>query len=309
MELLDHRQNGHARINHGDRGKHELILSRKGFDSSAGGMPSPILPDGRMVSLPIPDKQSPIRYADIKFDGESIVPLVSDLTHGRIPPSHSAHLDPDLFPGSLSRLTGWRPIFGQTGAAQAHLGKNGVQAGDLFLFFGLFRHTTLTQGIYAWLKGSQPVHVIWGWLQIGEILPVDKSEAQRYNWAAYHPHFHRGHEHNNVIYVSSQQLRFDGVSIQDVGGAGIFRCFSRNRQLTAHSAPSTSIWDLPGWFFPENGRKPLTYHGDLGRWRRTDDRTELRTAARGQEFILDCGEYPEAVPWLSGLLKRAEIRG
>ena len=33
-----------------------LILSRKGFDSSAkfGGGPSPILPDGRLVSFPIP---------------------------------------------------------------------------------------------------------------------------------------------------------------------------------------------------------------------------------------------------------------
>ena len=32
----------------------KLIFSRKGFDSSAGGIPSPILPDGRMISLPIP---------------------------------------------------------------------------------------------------------------------------------------------------------------------------------------------------------------------------------------------------------------
>src|ERR1035441_4619606 len=30
----------------------KLILSRKGFDSSAGGKPSPIFPDGTMISLP-----------------------------------------------------------------------------------------------------------------------------------------------------------------------------------------------------------------------------------------------------------------
>ena len=46
-----------------------LILSRKGFDSSAGGGPSPILNDGRIFSLPIPQKEkSPHRYLDLKFD-------------------------------------------------------------------------------------------------------------------------------------------------------------------------------------------------------------------------------------------------
>ncbi|WP_454862743.1 Nmad3 family putative nucleotide modification protein [Pseudomonas hormoni] len=29
----------------------QIILSRKGFDSAAGGCPSPILPDGRLFSL------------------------------------------------------------------------------------------------------------------------------------------------------------------------------------------------------------------------------------------------------------------
>jgi hypothetical protein len=34
----------------------KLILSRKGFDSAAGGVPSPLI-DGRPVSLPIPTRQ------------------------------------------------------------------------------------------------------------------------------------------------------------------------------------------------------------------------------------------------------------
>ncbi len=33
----------------------KVILSRKGFDSSYGGCPSPILPDGTLLSLPIPE--------------------------------------------------------------------------------------------------------------------------------------------------------------------------------------------------------------------------------------------------------------
>jgi len=33
----------------------KIILSRKGFDSKNGGIASPILPDGALLSLPIPD--------------------------------------------------------------------------------------------------------------------------------------------------------------------------------------------------------------------------------------------------------------
>ncbi len=35
----------------------KVILSRKGFDSSAGGYPSPhFVQDGRLLSLPIPEE-------------------------------------------------------------------------------------------------------------------------------------------------------------------------------------------------------------------------------------------------------------
>ena len=45
-----------------------LILSRKGFDAKAGGVASPILRDGRIYSLPIPqDYPSPEKYRDLSF--------------------------------------------------------------------------------------------------------------------------------------------------------------------------------------------------------------------------------------------------
>jgi hypothetical protein len=34
----------------------KIVLSRKGFDGTYGGFPSPILEDGLMISLPIPIK-------------------------------------------------------------------------------------------------------------------------------------------------------------------------------------------------------------------------------------------------------------
>ena len=44
----------------------KIILSRKGFDSEYGGYPSPILPNGQMISLPIPDQKDDIKYSDVK---------------------------------------------------------------------------------------------------------------------------------------------------------------------------------------------------------------------------------------------------
>lgn len=40
----------------------KVVLSRKGMDSRAGGIPSPILPDGTLLSLPIPNEKSGVPY-------------------------------------------------------------------------------------------------------------------------------------------------------------------------------------------------------------------------------------------------------
>src|SRR5688572_14147554 len=87
----------------------KVILSRKGFDSSAGGTASPIMSDGTMLSLPIPDKSSPIRYHDITLMGRSLGDLVPAITRGRIKPHFGAHLDPDLIASAHPRQPGWRP--------------------------------------------------------------------------------------------------------------------------------------------------------------------------------------------------------
>ena len=122
----------------------KLIISRKGFDGASGGCPSPIFPDGTMYSLPIPSSGSGITYGDLEHRGTNIGKLVSDLTQRRHPekrlgPGDEAHLDPDLDAGAYPREPGWRALLGQAEIAQRHLEKEGVAAGDLFLFFGLYR--------------------------------------------------------------------------------------------------------------------------------------------------------------------------
>lgn len=49
----------------------KIILSRKGFDSSNGGIPSPILPDGTLLSIPIPGKFDNLSFDDLNYNGVS----------------------------------------------------------------------------------------------------------------------------------------------------------------------------------------------------------------------------------------------
>ncbi len=280
----------------------KLILSRKGFDSSAGGVPSPIFPDFRMVSLPIPDKHSVVTYGDISYDSGSLGNLVADLTNGRVPSHYHAHIDPDLVRDSLPRLYNWRPIFGQSGQAQSHLRNNGVGSGDIFLFFGLFRCVEMLNGSYTWVRDARPCHVIWGWLQVAEVLHLAHARPHGYDWAEYHPHFNRGADPNNVVYIAQRHLQIDDLE-ESLPGSGTFSHFSLGRQLTAFHAENLSVWNLPGWFHPGENLKPLTYHSDLQRWQKRGDRTELKSAARGQEFVLDCDEYPEAIRWACDLIR------
>ena len=107
---------------------------------------------------------------------------------------------------------------------------------------------------------------------------------------------------NHVVYLARRHLRTDKL-MENIPGAGVFPRFSLSRQLTAPDAETLSIWDLPSWFHPGENRKPLTYHSDMQRWQKHGDRTELKSVARGQEFVLYCDEYPEAAQWAYNLIR------
>ena len=278
-----------------------LILSRKGFDSGSGGCPSPIFPDGAMLSLPIPDKHSGIAYRALDHRGINIGQLIVDLTGDARRLRHYAHLDPDIDRNAYPRAEGWRPLLGQTGAAQGHLRKQNVQVGDLFLFFGLFRSVEATRGVWHFVKHSAAKHVLWGWLQVGEICAVDELAGDAAPWARYHPHFQGKREANNTLYIAANELRLDGESL-DAPGAGLFPQIDDRLVLTAPGAGSLTQWRLPSAFYPDAGKPPLSYHGKLERWRRGRGHCTLQSASRGQEFVLDTARYPGVSDWLAALL-------
>ena len=280
----------------------KIILSRKGFDSANGRLPSPIFPDGTALSLPIPYSRGPTRFTDVTWRGETLGPIVECLTKGRVKQRQRCHLDPDLNADALPRLPGWRPAFGQVEKAQRHLENQGVGPGDLFLFFGWFRAVETDNGsTWRYVPNAPPVHRLFGWLQVSEVVPIVgtlKSARSERPWLSMHPHVNR-HWENNTVYVARKRLDIEGLS--ERSGAGLFSGNGDRLRLTAPDSRSWGKWRLPLWFYPPGSRPMLSYHYDRKRWRRRKPWVYVKTVGRGQEFVFDAGGIPKANVWLRSL--------
>lgn len=278
----------------------KIIISRKGFDSSAGGTASPILPDGALMSMPIPDSAAPHCYGNINLMGVNLGEVAESITNGRVSGKDRVHLDPDLQACALPRKSGWLPLFGQTGAAQGHLIKMGIGPGDLFLFFGWFRETCFEKGRLRFVKGAPHVHVFFGWLQIGRIIDLNLCKPEP--WMADHPHCFGDRGVHNVLYEASPELKITGRR-SGLAGAGLFPKHAPHLTLTARGE-NRSVWRLPQWFHPHGRESSLSYHGDPSRWSKEEDWVRLRSAYRGQDFVLDGDHYPESLSWAMDLIKK-----
>lgn len=257
----------------------KLVFSRKGFDSGSGGGPSPVLPDGTMVSLPIPDfaMHRDLRYRDIAVGKTTMAGLAAELGVKERVLRAGAHLDPDLDPTARPRRPGWRASLGQAGAAASHLVNQGVGIGDLFVFWGLYRHTVLADGELVWDRTRPAFHAIFGWLEVGEVYRPGQEATPA--WAADHPHVLAPERSNNTLYVAKDQRGILGES------SGLVR-FSSAVVLSAPGSPR-STWRLPAGCHPQVSGAELSYHRDRCRWTSAGDAVLLRTVGRGQEFVVE----------------------
>ena len=271
-----------------------VIFSRKGFDSASAGCASPLISD-RPVSLPIPTRQPTCMTFGML--GGGLGELACDLRGSLITASTPCHLDPDIDPSVLPRRHGWRGAFGQVGAAQSHLRNQGIQAGDLFLFWGLFRPVSrMSAGTWAFDGPAQ--HRIFGWLQVGEVISVGSVPVytlRRYPWLADHPHVRSGWPASNTVYVANESLEIGDRQLPRPG-AGVF---ARGARLTQSGSTQPSRWSVPTWLDPTKGGVGLTYN-PLPRW---NGHGGLQAAARGQEFVANIENRGDAIEWLTKLFE------
>lgn len=186
----------------------KIVFSRKGFDSSAGGGPSPIV-DGRPVSLPIPaGTASATTYGALGL-GEH----AAKASRGKLGAEDLCHHDP-MFPGDGTC------IFGQHSAAQTHLEGQGVGVGDVFVFFGLFAEE----------ETGEPHHRIFGILEIEEVISLRDGIPHELVDIA-HPHALAMHSANDCIWR---------------GPGEVASRASEALRLTVPGGPP-SLWKRPDW--------------------------------------------------------------
>ncbi len=242
-----------------------IVFSRKGFDSSAGGGPSPIV-DGAPLSLPIPDSKGISRttYGEL-----GMADYASKASRGRLGADDLCHHDP-MF------LRSGTCVFGQTGAAQTHLERQGVGVGDVFVFFGLFADDAT----------REPHHRIFGYLIAEEIVDLRKGAPEDLV-ALGHPHALGMHGSNDAIWC---------------GEGRVARRASEALRLTVPGGPPT-LWRRPDWL----RRGGLSYHDRAERWlRASNGQRRLKSVARGQEFVADIGRRKAPREWLDRVI--AQIR-
>ena len=284
----------------------KVILSRKGFDSTYGGYPSPILPDNKMISFPIPypndnDSYGNLRHDDLSKYYEIMRELNKNIWQGnkkyRLSKDTKCHLDPDIYNHIKKRDKGWKPMFGQVDQAQKHLLNQGVQVNDLFLFFGWFKKTEYdNDGKLSFVRGAQDFHAIFGYLQIDKVLEIKKEELKK-DFKKY-PNWMRDHSHiksktllskdTNSIYIAREKLSW-GNSIP---GAGTFD-FDKTLVLTKDGF-SRSKWDLPDFFRDLE----ISYHSPAS-WK---DGGYFKSADIGQEFVIEDNEAVEG--WVKKLIEK-----
>ena len=303
----------------------KIIFSRKGFDARYGGVASPIFPDGGLRSLPIPslgDRKHPppprfqATYDDLSNDTHDLGAVVEELTFNhrkgkpRIKRTDFCHLDPDLIRGDDDRKAGWLPIFGQSDKACAHLLNQGVREGDLFLFFGWFHRLQDTKGHLKFDPKRQDVHLIFGWLQVGEVWGWFNADPVLPKWANDHAHV-RGERDGfcnlrkpvDAVFIARRRLELPGLRTRLPGG-GVFTEF-HNKLLLTGPGETRSNWRLPAWMYPFPDKPPLSHHTDKQRWGRGGRWATLKTVGYGQEFVLDTDYYPRASEWLAELFRAA----
>lgn len=263
----------------------QIILSRKGFDSKYGRIASPILPDGTLLSLPIPSNKDAIKYSDLNYNKRTYYDIIKGLNpRTKITENYNCHLDPDIRKEIANRGKNWKPLFGQSKTALSHLLKQNVKSGDIFLFFGWFKNTELIDKDFKYVKNTPDLHVIYGYFQINEMHLNPLTFPKEF---CHHPHANISkYPDNNCIIEATNKLSI----MPDYPGSGVFKY---NPKLILSKEDETrSKWKLPSIFRKVN----ITYHSKES-WKAN----YFQSADIGQEFVIKAND--NIIEWTKEIIK------
>jgi hypothetical protein len=311
----------------------KVVLSRKGFDSTAGGGFSPFDPKTRKyIVLPIPVGKkeleicNPLKYEEVHLQGnyldgypqtnlkslmETMKKKATIKTKDGKEKSEYAHFDPWLghCPWLAEGSSHQIGAFGQVGIPQAQLHNQGVGEGSLFLFFSRF--TTIDKnGENKIVPGisrenlNKDLYFIYGWLKVKKVIReykdiIDDKSLQ--SLKSLHPHateqYFKNYP-NNTIYIADELMFPDDT----IPGCGYFPRLNTDLCLTASDSDQQkygqwipSRWKLPN-FLREKCLSVLNK-----RFVPKGDLCLVETTGQWQEAVFDESEE-EFYNWFRGLV-------
>lgn len=277
-----------------------IILSRKGFDSTSGGKASIILcEEEKRTIIPffIPQQLCGDSYESLQApNGDSYRKIFSDLgiTHKQ------AHVDPYIFPAYKKRSIK-RGMFGQDGTSQSHLDNNHVDKGDIFLFFGWYKYARKKGDRYSYDHDStynNGFHMLYGFLEVGEKKRVCEHDGCFSEWEEEHTHIrHKGvYKKNNTVYVAPEHSSY--------GFDSSYGLFQYSKELIlSQKGDRRSWWKLCNCF------RGVT----IGNRTPIKEPYCYNSGGRGQEFVINSeknsNHFDHIKNWATDLIKCHTMKG
>jgi hypothetical protein len=318
----------------------KVVLSRKGFDSSAGGDYSPFDPQtGSYVVLPIPvdDEEvtiyNPLKYEDIHIKGnyltgypetnlkslmKAMMKTATIKTKGEKKQSEYAHFDPWLGPCPWLAEHSNHSIgaFGQIGVPQQHLHTQKVGEDSLFLFFSRFkpikpigqnRENIIVPDISD-ENLNEGLYFIYGWLKVKKVIR-QYGDIQDDNRLSRHPHATQAYfdkedpvvrKKNNTIYIADELLFPDNM----IPGCGYFPRLNKYLCLSASDSDQKhGKWISSRWRLPQFFDETRPSFLCKREWLKNEDGSCLvEIPRRWQEAVFE--ESEEFCRWFESLLKQ-----
>ena len=279
----------------------KVILSKKGYDDSYGGYPSVILPEGIMISFPIPiyyEKEWGIESSNIKIElygkEKSLADIFSELGHKKCNLKH--HLDPDINRNIRNSIAARFNIgvFGQSWIAGSWLSK--VEPGDIFIFYGTFNFAENIKGKLRYKTCWYPFHAVWGYLQVDKVIEIGEETelSEEVSFVKEHPHWINrsalnSYRKNNRVFIGKN--------------FGILGFHWKNR-LTKLGCKKT-FWELPKVFeklIIDQKFYPRKFF-ELNE--KNNESVVVRVAPRLQECVIEEGDV--LIDWIASLGIKVDV--
>ena len=276
----------------------KVILSRKGFEPTHGGIPSPIMPDGTLLLLPKPVEEGAVSYDNLSYQGLSYYDIAVSLDKRlEVTLNHAkCHTGCYITPLNHNPPLEWYPAYVHNGPLESHLSKQKVSVGDIFLFYGWFRQTEYdSMHRLRYVADAPEQNIVFSYFQIGAIIKDISFFSKQYNWQL-HTFIDKSNTIPSTIYLPTKKLSYNNHQ----PGCGILS--NSSKQILTKPGYNYNQWQLPDFLCTPD--VTITYHNNRNNGF-ISGKDYFKASAISEEFVIH-GTY-DLKQWVHSMINNMEF--